>query len=126
MSDLNTQLLMSINTQLGEVQRNIGAINAQLEAGSKRHKEFSERLDIIDRRTDIIEDKTVAMDSVLTPKDGSSTIVSRIQNLELFQGKMGAIITGGSFILWGIGWFIYQTVAWVGSHWVDIKEFFKA
>lgn len=109
-SNTNTHLLIAIQGQLGVVQRSIGNIEARLDAGSEKHKEFSEQLDMIDRRTDIIEDKIVKVEGVLVPTDGTKPIVSRIKNIENFIGRQGMIVGVASTILVGaitlIGWAI--------------------
>lgn len=106
--DLNTQLLLNVGQQLAAIERIIGNIQARLDAGSEKHKEFSEQLDMIDRRTDIIEDKIVKVEGILIPTDGTKPVVLRIKNIENFIGRQGMIIGAASAILVGavtlIGW----------------------
>lgn len=122
MSDPSTSLLLNIITQLGELQGSVGRINAQLEAGAERHREFQQKLDILDHRTDIIEDKAIELVSILKPDDGPS-LVSRVKSLENFVGKVGAIISMGAVVLSSLVWFIWTTLVWVWDHMPSLRSF---
>lgn len=122
MSDPSTSLLLNIITQLGELQGSVGRINAQLEAGAERHREFQQKLDILDHRTDIIEDKAIVSVSILKPDDGPS-LVSRVKSLENFVGKVGAIISMGAVVLSSLVWFIWTTLMWVWDHMPSLRNF---
>lgn len=122
MSDHSTSLLLNIITQLGELQGSVGRINAQLEAGAERHREFQQKLDILDHRTDIIEDKAIESVSILKPDDGPS-LVSRVKSLENFVGKVGAIISMGAVVLSSLVWFIWITLMWVWDHMTSLRNF---
>ena len=109
MTDINTQLLISIQNQLAGLQHGMGNIEARLDSGGEKHKEFAEQLDMIDRRTDIIENKTVKIEEILVPSDGSTKpLVTRIKNIEQYIGRQGLIIGGATTIFLGaftlIGW----------------------
>lgn len=116
-------LLLNIQEELGDIREQIGAMNAKLEAGAATHREFRESFDMLDRRTDIIEDQVVEINTVLTPKD-RPTLLARIENLEVFQGKLGAVIGGASVVVGAIFWFLWATISWLLSHWTDLKAAF--
>lgn len=128
MSDHSTSLLLNIITQLGELQGSVGRINAQLEAGAERHREFQQKLDIIDHRTDIIENKVIDAERILTPAAGP-TLIDRVVKLEMFMGKVGAIISGVALVMWGVIWVLYTTVSWLwtnGSHlWDSLRALLR-
>lgn len=120
---MTNALLLNINEQLGAIQGRIGAMEAQLKHGAELHKTFQQQIDMIDRRTDIIEDKTVKIVDAVLPENGL-TLIDRVRNLEVFRGQVGAAIvaastvigTGISLLWWGI--------TWIASHWQEIKSFF--
>jgi len=124
-SDLNTQLLINMGNQLAELQTGMGHVTARLEAGAETHKRFEQQVDIIDRRTDITEVKVVKIDDALNP-EGEPSLFKRVSNLEAFNGKIGAIISAGSLVLWGIAWFVWNTLTWVWAHMTEIKNFFRS
>ncbi len=97
MSDAVTNaLLISINEQLGDMREKIGKINSQLEAGSAKHKTFEQKLDIIDHRTDIIENKVIDAERILTPAAGP-TLIDRVVTLEVWQeNQRGERVTSGT------------------------------
>lgn len=122
MSDasLTNSLLLDINQQLGGIRSQIGGIEQQLKSGSEKHKEFQQQLDMIDRRTDIIEDKTVKIENVLTPDDQPS-LTTRIRTLEIFHGKMGAVMIGAGAVIS----LISSGILWIISHWTQVRDFFR-
>lgn len=123
MTDTTNTLLLNLLEQVGDLREQVGEANARLEAGAKTHKEFRETLQMIDRRSDITEDKVVAIEAVLNPADEPS-LLKRVANLEAFNGKIGVIISFGSIVLWGVAYFIWNTLNWVWAH-LDVKNVFK-
>lgn len=115
MSDATTNtLLLNILSEMGSIRSDIGGIKQQLLTGAEKHKEFVEQIDMIDRRTDIIEGQVVRINETLMPTDGvNQPIVTRIKNLETFMGRFGAIIATATTIMisaitligWGISTF---------------------
>ena len=114
-------LLLNIQEQLGDMRQQIGSMLAKLEAGAEKHKAFERALEILDRRTDIIEDTVVEIDAVLKPKEGRP-MLRRVESLEVFQGKLGAVIGGASVVVGTIFWFLWATVSWLWAHWTEIKS----
>lgn len=125
MSDLNTQLLINMGTQLAELQRGMGGIEARLDAGAERHKYFEQKLDIIDHRTDITEDKVVKIDDALNP-EGDPSLFKRVADLEVFKSKIGASVLAAGTIVGGALSLIYAGVWWMLSHWRDLMDFLRA
>lgn len=123
--DLNTQLLLNLGQQVAELQKGMGNVEAKLEAGADKHKYFEQKLDIIDHRTDVTETKVVKLDEALNPTEGPS-LFRRVKTLEDFNGKIGAIISLGATALWLLGWFIWNTLTWVWSHFTEIKNGFRS
>lgn len=123
MSDLNTQLLINMGSQLAELQEGMGSVKAQLVAGAKQMDEQKQTLEMLDRRTDITENKVVKIDEALNPDDEPS-LLKRVANLEAFNGKIGVIISIGTVVLWGVVYFIGNTLAWLWTH-LNIKGLFK-
>ena len=123
MSDLNTQILVNMSTQLADLQKGMGSVNAQLAAGAKQMDEQKQTLEMLDRRTDITENKVVRIDEALNPEDEPS-LLKRVANLEAFNGKIGVIISVGSVVLWGVAYFIWNTLNWIWAH-LDVKSIFK-
>lgn len=120
MSDLNTQLLINIGSQLADLQQDMGGVKARLDAGAETHKRFEQQLDIIDRRTDITEDSVVKMNDALNP-EGEPSLFKRVAELELFKGKIGASVLVAGTIVGGALSLIYAGGWWVISHWADIR-----
>lgn len=109
MTETTDTLLLNILSQVGDLRQEIGSVSAKLESGAELHKTFAQQLDMIDRRTDIIEDKTVAIEAIMTPKDGPA-LMARITALEVFQGKMGATLLVASTIVGAAFWFIWEGI----------------
>lgn len=123
MSDLNTQLLINMGSQLAELQEGMGSVKAQLVAGAKQMDEQKQTLEMLDRRTDITESKVVKIDDALNPEDEPS-LLKRVANLEAFNGKIGVIISFGSIVLWGVAYFIWNTLTWLWAN-LNVKGVFK-
>lgn len=123
--DLNTQLLINLGQQVSELQKGMGNVEARLDIGADKHKYFEQKLDIIDHRTDVTETKVVKLDAALNPEEGPS-LFSRVKSLEDFNGKIGAIISVGAMILWGVMYFIWNTLTWIWTHWTDLRNGFKS
>ena len=124
MSDATTNtLLLNILSEMGSIRSDIGGIKQQLLTGAERHKEFVEQIDMIDRRTDIIEGQVVRINETLMPTDGvNQPIVTRIKNLETFMGRFGAIIATAATILLGS----ITLISWgVTAFKNDIMSFFR-
>lgn len=120
MSDLNTQLLINMGNQLAELQTGMGHVTARLEAGAETHKRFEQQLDIIDRRTDITENKVVKIDDALNPEDDPS-LFKRVADLEIFKSKIGASVLVAGTIVGGALSLLYAGVWWVATHWSDLR-----
>lgn len=124
MTDATTNtLLLDLLSQVGGLREQIGAVNAKLEAGAVTHKDFKETLEMLDRRSDITEDTVVTINAALNPPNEPS-LLKRVSNLEAFNGKLGAIISIGSVVLWGVVYFVGATVTWIWAH-LDVKSFMK-
>lgn len=123
--DLNTQLLLNLGTQVAELQKGMGNVEARLDAGAEKHRSFEEKLDVIDHRTDATENIVLKLDNAINPDEGPS-LFKRVKDLEAFHGKIGAIITIAAGVLWGVGWFIWNTLTWAWSHWTEIKNGFRS
>lgn len=123
--DLNTQLLLNLGTQVAELQKGMGNVEARLDAGAEKHQYFEQKLDIIDHRTDITETQVLKLDAAINPEEGPS-LFKRVKDLEAFHGKIGAIITVAAGVLWGVGWFIWNTLSWLWTHWMEIRNGFKS
>ncbi len=124
MSDATTNtLLLNILSEMGSIRSDIGGIKQQLLTGAEKHKEFVEQIDMIDRRTDIIEGQVVRINETLMPTDGvNQPIVTRIKNLETFMGRFGAIIATATTILLGS----ITLISWgVTAFKNDIMSFFR-
>jgi len=107
--------LMGINKKLGEV-------DAKLAAGAELHKAMGQQIDMIDRRTDICETKTVKIEEILVPTDGmTKPLVERIKVLETFHGKVGAMVVTAWGLLCGAGYLIYWGI---GTFHNEIKDWF--
>lgn len=117
-------LLLNLLEQVGDLRQEVGGVNAKLEAGAKTHKRLEQTLEMLDRRTDITEDKVVSIDAALNPVDEPS-LLKRVGDLEAFNGKIGVIVSFASVILWGIGYFIWNTLNWAWAHLAEIKSTVK-
>ncbi len=99
--------------QLMDINKKLGKVDAKLEAGAELHKAMGQQIDMIDRRTDICEDKLVKVEAVLVPDDGGKPLVKRVEVLEVFHGRVGMIVvaatgvmTGAVYLIWaGFGMF---------------------
>lgn len=125
MSDLNTQLLINMGSQLAELQRDMGSVVSRLDTGAETHKRFEQQLDIIDRRTDITEAKVVKIDDALNP-EGDPSLFKRVADLEVFKSKIGASVLVAGTIVGGALSLIYAGVWWMLSHWRDLMDFLRA
>lgn len=115
MSDVTTNtLLLEIISQMGEIKGDIGGIKQQLLIGADRHREFTQQLDMIESKTDIIENEIFKINEILVPSDGvTMPIVTRVKNLEIFMGRNGAVLATATTIMisaitligWGISTF---------------------
>lgn len=111
--------------ELMKMNKSIGEVNAKLEAGAALHKEMKEQMDMVDRRTDICETKTIKIEEILVPVDGGKPLVRRIEVLEKFHGKLGAVVVAAWGILcgaawliwWGIGTFHDDISKWIRGFW---------
>lgn len=122
MTDSTTNMLLeSLLEQMGDLREQVGGINQRLDTGAQTHKRFEQHLDTIDKRTNITENKVIALDATLNPDDGTS-LLARVKNLEAFHGKIGVIISIGSVVLWGVLWFIWNTIVWIWSHFAEFKN----
>lgn len=114
-STTNT-LLLNILEQLGDVHTKLGGIDARLDEGSRRHKRFDETLDMLDWRTDIIEDKVVGLPDLAKDVKRHDTILTR------FAAVLGIAMT----IIVGVFWFLWGGLSWAFHNWPEIKGFFSS
>lgn len=139
MSDLNNTILNQLLSQQSTMLTAIGGITAQLQAGAEKHREFTEKLDMIDRRTDICEDHAIAaegkMDAIdqrttkieatlVPPDNAKKPLVDRIKELEDFKGRVAAILIGGWAAVTAVLYFLLSGFMWLFAHWAEIKSSF--
>ena len=118
MSDATDTMILK---QLMEIENRLGSIDTKLEAGAALHKEMKEQMDMVDRRTDICETKTIKIEEILVPDDGKP-LVKRVEVLETFHGKIGAIVVAATAVVTGAAYLIY---AGIGMFHDEIKNFIK-
>lgn len=125
MSEATTNtLLLNILTEIGDIKGDIGGIKEQLKNGSEKHKEFTEQLNMIYRRTDDIEDKVLSVETVLRPEEGQ-TVVERIQKLELFHGKIVMVLSTATLIVYGAVWVVWNGLQWLWANWSIVRDAFR-
>lgn len=110
------------NTQrsIGAVLERLSTIDEKLSAGAKKHEVFEQTLQMLDRRTDITEDMVVAIKLSLTPENEKS-LFERVAKLEVFHGKMGAVVAGASAVLSAVFTLIFIGFKWIWEHWSEFK-----
>lgn len=120
----NTEMLLrNILEQCSGLQKDVGTCLAQLARGEEDRaalrdgqKLTQQSLDIIDRRTDIIEDKIIELDGIMKPAYGKP-LVKRVETLETFHSKMGVIVLTASTVLGGAFTLIYVGLKALVENW---------
>lgn len=119
---MSTETDALILTQLMAINNKLGTVDAKLEAGASLHKEMAQQIQMIDRRTDICEGETLKIKEILIPDDGSMPLVKRVEVLEIFHGKVGAIVMAATAVMTGAGYLLYAGFSMFSE---EIKTFFR-
>lgn len=117
----NTSLLLNVLEQMGNMRQDMGTVLARLEEGSKRHKHFDEVFDILDHRTDIIEDKVIDAEPYIKRL---LVLERKVNRHETFQNRLGAILGIASAIITTVWWLLWGGLSWVFTNWADVRAFF--
>jgi hypothetical protein len=116
-------IMLDILEQLRVMTGRMAVVETKLDAGSDRHKEFKEAIEKLEDHASTINTKVSEMKPIV---EKVGTMDVRVQKLERFHGKFGAIMGVASAVFMGVAYLIWEAIKWMlndGS--AVLKRFFS-